>query len=171
MEGLSFQIETIRTPYESVLLGSQVYHLKAQPTCVWCPPTSVSLSLYIKECLGQATAWECSQRPGVWDNNFRLGGDLVYEPKKVPTEFYRNPPENNSKPQHYRKTEAATHRYRVSLSDFQFGKTSPERPNLRMLSEPGFWRYELPAWHSDEQWCWQHDMALDILSPPPTLTQ
>jgi hypothetical protein len=56
MEGLSFQIETIRTPYESVLLGSQVYHLKAQPTCVWCPPTSVSLSLYIKECLGQATA-------------------------------------------------------------------------------------------------------------------
>ena len=56
MEGLSFQIETITTPYESVLLGSQVYHLKAQPTCVWCPPTSVSLSLYIKECLGQATA-------------------------------------------------------------------------------------------------------------------
>jgi hypothetical protein len=45
MEGLSFQIETIRTPYESVLLGSQVYHLKAQPT-------SVSLSLDIKECLG-----------------------------------------------------------------------------------------------------------------------
>ena len=66
MEGLSFQIETIRTPYESMLLGSQVYHLKAQPTCVLCQPTcvlcqptcvlcqptSVSLSLYIKECLG-----------------------------------------------------------------------------------------------------------------------
>jgi hypothetical protein len=45
MEGLSFQIETLRTPYESVLLGSQVYHLKGQPT-------SVSLSLDIKECLG-----------------------------------------------------------------------------------------------------------------------
>ena len=41
MEGLSFQIETIRTPYESMLLGSQVYHLKAQPTCVLCQPTCV----------------------------------------------------------------------------------------------------------------------------------
>ena len=43
VRGLSFQIEALSTPHESVLLCSQVYQLKAQPTCVYVSQSSAYL--------------------------------------------------------------------------------------------------------------------------------